>query len=601
MLDALDAGAVRGWCRCAADALRRARGDIDALNVFPVPDGDTGTNLHLTMEAVAAAVESPDGGLVADRTGTDAGEPASELGDDPAGSPVGNPAGDAAGDAAGGAAETTTSGAGPAVAGGALGETHSAEGGLAATWQAAARGALLGARGNSGVILSQVWRGLAEVLPDAAPCRGRALGTGLRHAASRAYAAVERPAEGTVLSVLRAAGDAAADCETDDLGAAARAAAEGARAALHRTTGQLDILARAGVVDAGGAGLCVILDALVATVSGEPAEPVPPPGPRAPEPTASRAPVSRLSADLAPPAGPAYEVMYLLDATEDALPNLRARLDELGDSLLVVGGERLWNVHVHVDDAGAAIEAGIEAGRPHRIRVTSLRPEVTLAGASGRGVVAVVSGEGAASLFAEAGATVLRRDTDRGPTVGELLEATRRAGDEVAVLPNDSGAHTVAEGAAMRAREDDRHVSVLPTRATVQGLAALAVHDPHRRFDDDVIAMTAAGGATRFGEVTVAAGPAVTSAGICQAGDVLGLIEGDVAVIGPELGSVAVDVVDRMLAGAGGELVTLVTGEGPTAPLEGALREHLRVSRPDVDCVVYAGGQPICPLLIGVE
>lgn len=567
MLDALDASAVRGWCRSAADALCRARDELDALNVFPVPDGDTGTNLHLTMEAVAAAAESPTG-----------------AGDSVSGSACGN----------------ADSSAGNDTAGDTAGDPDSAGSGVSVTWQAAARGGLLGARGNSGVIVSQIWRGLAEVLPETVPCRGQALGEGLRHAASLAYAAVGRPVEGTVLSVLRAAADAAADCGSDDLDAVSRAAAEGARGALRRTTGQLDTLARAGVVDAGGAGLCVILDALVATVSGEPAEPASPPGAGAPEPIASREPVSRMSASRTPAEGPAYEVMYLLDTTEDALPALRARLGELGDSLLVVGGERLWNVHVHVDDAGAAIEAGMVAGRPYRIRVSYLRPEASRVGAYGRGVVAVVTGEGAAALFAEAGATVLRRDADRSPTLGQILEATRRAGAEVAVLPNASSAHPVAEGAALRAREDGRHVSVVPTRAAVQGLAALAVHDSQRRFEDDVIAMTAAAGATRFGEVTVATGPAVTSAGICQAGDVLGLIEDDVAVIGPEVSAVAVDVIDRMLAG-GGELVTLVTGEGAPASLEAALRSHLHTRRPDVDCAVYAGGQPARPLLVGVE
>lgn len=533
MLEALDAGAVRGWCRSAADALSSARADIDSLNVFPVADGDTGTNLHLTMEAVAEAAEKPPPG----------GE----------------------------------------------GETE-----LAATWRAVARGALLGARGNSGVIVSQVWRGLAEVLPVAGPCRGLALGEGLRHAASLAYAAVAKPVEGTLLTVVRAAGEATTG-RGDDLGAVARAAADGARSALDRTTGQLDALTRAGVVDAGGAGLCVILDALVSTVSG-----------RLPD-SAHRSvvgvPESNPPVDAgtsAPAEGPAYEVMYLLDARQEEVGQLRVRLGELGDSLVVVGGEQLWNVHVHVDDAGAAIEAGMSAGRPHRIQVSYLRPEVPHPAAYGRAVVAVAAGGGAAELFARAGAAVVRRGPEGSPTLGQMLDAIRHAGDEVVVLPNEPEARSAAEAAAVRARDDGRHVSVVPTRATVQGLAALAVHDRQRRFEDDVIAMTAAAGATRFGEVTVASGPAVTSAGICRAGDVLGLIDGDVAVIGSDVRTIAVDLVDRMLSG-GGELVTMVTGEDAFEGLADALLSHLRRSRPDVDVAAYTGGQPGCTLLVGVE
>lgn len=538
MREVLDAGAVRGWCRSAADAMRRARADIDALNVFPVPDGDTGTNLQLTMEAVAEAAEVS-------------------------------------------------------------GSEAEGEADLVATWRAVARGALLGARGNSGVIVSQVWRGLAEVLPTAAPCRGLALGAGLRHAAALAYAAVARPVEGTLLTVVRAAGEATSG-HGDDLGAVARAAADGARSALGRTTGQLDPLTRAGVVDAGGAGLCVILDALVWTVSGLRPRTVYAAGATIPGSRAGGIPDAQTSGANAPGKAPAYEVMYLLDADDDAAGPLRTRLSELGESVLVVGGEQLWNIHVHTDDAGAAIEAGLAAGRPHRIRVTYLRPEAARAAAYGRGVVTVVAGEGAAALFAEAGATVLRRGSAGSPTAAALLDAIRRAGDEVVVLPNEESSRTAVEEAAGRARADGRHVSVVPTRSTVQGLAALAVHDPQRRFEDDVIAMTAAAGATRFGEVTTASGPAVTSAGICRAGDVLGLIEGDVAVIGRDARAVAADVADRMLSG-GGELMTFVTGVAHPEGLAEELVSRLHETRPDVDTAVYAGDEPDCSLLIGVE
>jgi DAK2 domain fusion protein YloV len=524
----LDGAAVRRWCRLAADALGRTRAEIDALNVFPVPDGDTGTNLHLTVIAAADALdELPEG----------------------------------------------TSAAG--------------------TWRALAQGALLGARGNSGVILSQVFRGLADVLgPLEAPPDGGALAGALDHASGLARGAVEHPVEGTILSVLAEAASACA--ATPDLGEAARAAAAGARKALRRTTGQLDALARSGVVDAGGAGLCVVLDALVAVVTEEYPERYDIP---------ARVAGSTAPAEDGPePQGPGYEVMYLLDAPDDAVHTLRERLDGLGDSLVVVGGDGLWNVHVHVDDAGAAIEAGMTAGRPHRIRVTYLHAgaEEPHAPHTGRAVIAVTAADGLAALFEECGARVVRREPGAVPPLAVLAEAILAAGDEVAVLPNEPEVLSLAEAAAERARDGGARIAVVPTKASVQGMAALAVHDPLRRFAEDVIEMTRAAGATRFGHLEVAAEEAVTSVGLCQPGDVLGLIEGDVATIGADIAGVARDLLDRMLSG-GGELVTLIAGRHAPPGLAAALEEHLRDAHPDVEAGVYDGAQERHPLLIGVE
>jgi dihydroxyacetone kinase-like predicted kinase len=238
-------------------------------------------------------------------------------------------------------------------------------------------------------------------------------------------------------------------------------------------------------------------------------------------------------------------------------------------------------------------------GRPHRIRVTYLAERPRTADA-GRGVVAVAAGEGIAALFEECGAVVVRREPGGRPALPAMLAAIRQAGNEVAVLPNDDRSGAVAAAAAEIAREDGVVVSVLPTKATVQGLAALAVHDPLRRFDDDVVAMTDAAGHTRHGHLVVADRHGVTSAGLCAPGDVLGLIDGDVAVIGATLGEVATLVVDRMVAG-GGELVTLVTGALAPAGLATGVEEHLGRTRPDVDLVVYEGEQGGYPLLIGVE
>jgi dihydroxyacetone kinase-like predicted kinase len=189
----------------------------------------------------------------------------------------------------------------------------------------------------------------------------------------------------------------------------------------------------------------------------------------------------------------------------------------------------------------------------------------------------------------------------RRPSTGQLLNATRRArAGEVVVLPNHPDTRAVAEAAADQARSDGLRVAVIPTVASVQALAALAVHEPGRRFDDDVVAMTTAAGATRYGEVTIAVREAMTMAGVCRAGDVLGLIDGDVAVIGQDILDVAQVVLGRMLSG-GGELVTLIRGETGTRALVDALVTSMHDERPDVECVTYEGGQPDYPLLIGVE
>jgi dihydroxyacetone kinase-like predicted kinase len=394
---------------------------------------------------------------------------------------------------------------------------------------------------------------------------------------------------------------AAVDDRAADLAVAVRAAADGAREALEATPGQLAALREAGVVDAGGAGLCLVLDALVTTVTGiEPGRP----------PLARRARRGDLrhqhAGDLPhqPPAGPGSEVQYLLaDTDEAAVARLHERLAAVGDSLVIVGVDtptgREWNVHIHVADIGAAIEAGIEAGRPHRISVTPLapvRPAVPVPGL--RAVVAVVASDGLEELFAAEGARVVRCSPD-GVTEDDILaEIIASTAQDVVVLPNDASLAATAARAAGRARELARDVGVVPTRSPVQGLAALAVADPDRRFGDDVIAMAEAAAATRWAEVTVADQEALTSAGRCQPGDVLGSAEGDVVVIGADQAAVACDLLDRLLS-AGGEMATLVVGED--AALGDAVCAHLSAVHPTIEVIRYGGGPSAIPLQVGVE
>jgi dihydroxyacetone kinase-like predicted kinase len=266
---------------------------------------------------------------------------------------------------------------------------------------------------------------------------------------------------------------------------------------------------------------------------------------------------------------------------------------------VVGGGAGLWNVHVHVDDVGAAIEAGIEAGRPHRISVTALAPQRPPAAAPGaRAVGALTCSAGLAELFAGEGVTVLTAPVGLVEEDAVLQAVLATGAEQVVVLPNHADVTELTARAAERARAEGRDVVVVPTRSAVQGLAALAVADPARRFGDDVIALAEAAAATRWAEVTVAEHEALTSAGRCLPGDVLGSAEGDVVVIGADLAAVARDLLDRLLS-AGGEMATLVVGADPA--LGDAVCAHLAAVHPTVEVVRYAGGDGAVPLLAGVE
>lgn len=521
------------WSHACVDALGAARAEIDALNVFPVPDSDTGTNVYLTFEAAAAAC--PDGGDV------------DEL-----------------------------------IAG-------------------FVDGVLLGARGNSGVIMAQFIRAVAGELTTADTIDATTVAHAFETAADAAYDAVGHPVEGTMLTVARRAAisaRAAADAGEALAGVVAAAARE-AREALARTPEQLVRLRDAGVVDAGGRALVVVLDASEQVITGR----------------WNGVPVGALGAHEIPTpvlaevtdeSGPGYEVMYLLDAPDATIPDLRKTLDPLGDSLVVVGGGGLWNVHVHVDDVGAAIEAGLSAGRPHRISVahfadTDRRGPRDRRGGKFRSVVFAAAGAGLASLCAEAGGQVLEFRLGQRLLVADVLREMMAAdAPEVIVLPNHAPYVPVCEAAAIQARDAGLRVAVIPTHTQVQGLSALAVHEPGRGFDDDVVAMTTAAGHTHHGAITVAEEHGMTMAGPCEPGDILGVIEGEFAIVGSDPAAVAFDVIDRLWTG-GTEIVTVVTGEGCAEGVVDALRASLHSTRPDVDTVVYAGGQERYPLLLAVE
>lgn len=594
-----DAALLTGWVRASTQALERHCAEIDRINVFPVPDCDTGTNLLLTMRAAGEAARrarDPDGPGLPD--GPD----------------------------------------------------------LPDAWAVAAvlaRGALLGARGNSGVILSQLLRGVAEavgavaavglgavgaaaagVRDGTAPTGGTVLADALVRASRLATASISRPKEGTVLTVLAAAAAAAGATGSDRLDVVALAAADSAASALAATTAQLPELARAGVVDAGGLGLYLVLDALAGLATGRTGGGEIPGGVPAAPPT-----VVEPSRDAHE-----YEVMYLLDDSDpEEVDVLRATLDAIGDSVVVVGdGNGTWNVHVHCTDIGASIEAGIRAGRPNRITVVRFADQIAESGitdgrtaggriaaehtaahltpvtghghghghghgpggrfARDRAVLMVVTGAEVAELARSAGADVVQRSV--GGVCGEAelreaLAATRAR--HVVLLPDDEGLIAAAERAAAGARAEGQQVQVVPTAASVpQGLAALAVHDPDRHPDDDVVAMAEAAAGTRTAGLLVAASEALTWVGRCEAGDVLGISDGEVLLIAPDLAVGALWLAHRMLL-AGGEIVTALLGQGVEEALGEGLAADLRRTHPEIDVVVLRGGQTDYPLVLGVE
>jgi len=539
VLDHLDARATRAWAVRGLAALGRAREEIDALNVFPVPDGDTGTNLFLTFEGACAAVAvlPPD-------------------------------------------AELAT------VAGG------------------FARGALLGARGNSGVILAQFLRGWVEALPERPVMDAEGFRRGLRRGDRRAWSALATPVEGTVLSVSRAAADAVdATAAGAPIGRLTTVAVDAARHALVATTDQLAVLHRAGVVDAGGRGLVELLVALDDVVHERPAVPRPLRGAR---PGVSAVP-GVATAGCAAVAIGGYEVMFLLGpaarvadpaAGERLAEVVRPLLARLGDSVIVGVDGAICQVHVHTADAGALVQAVLPLGRLSRLRIAALPPTA----AAQVSLVVGAAGPGLAPAYADVGAVLV--DPARRATSGDFLRAIETASSrQVVVLPNDERGVEPARVAADLAAQQGRQVVVIPTRTPLHGLAAAAVHDPYRSLADDVARMSTAAGAVREGMVST---KAVSTNGVSTNGvstngaGYLGQVQGEPAVAGGDLLAVVSEVVDRMLAG-GGELVTLVAGDGVDAEVLAALGALVRAAHPEVEVVALPGGQLRETVLVGVE
>ncbi len=546
-LERLGAADVVAVVTAYRDVLRDHRDPINRLNVYPVPDGDTGTNMALTLESVTDAVAAVDAEDVASVTA------------------------------------------------------------------AISHGALMGARGNSGVILSQILRGLADAVREAGGLDVATLVDGFGRAADGAYLAVEQPIEGTILTVARAVADGAAGAAGDDLvGVLESARARGAEA-LARTPDLLPVLKAAGVVDSGGTGLLLLLDAFLHVVDGRPL-PEPDPGAL----VAAGADPASGGGDAKAGAGEGcrYEVMYLLEAPDDSVPPFRSVWAGIGDSIVVVGGDGLYNCHIHTDDIGAAVEAALEAGRPRSIRVTDLwdeveeerwvreaahqAPEDTDEEIVACAVVAVCVGAGVARILHSLGVnrTVVGGQSIN-PSTAELLAAIGDApADEVIVLPNNANVVPVAEAAAA---ESSKTVRVVATRTVPEGFAALLDYDPEGDAASNAASMAAAAERVVAGEVTTAVRASSTEAGPVEVGDHIGLTRRGVRVVAPTLADAAIGLLEALIDGAHHELVTIIAGEGATAADTRRITSWLAEHHDAVGVEVHQGGQPLYPYLFGVE
>jgi uncharacterized protein len=525
----------------ALASLEASRQRIDDLNVYPVPDGDTGTNLTMTVRAVAEAVD-----------------------------------------------ETTAA------------SRHS----LA---RDVARGALMGARGNSGVIFSQIVRGAADVLgaTDGAEIDARATALALRGASDAAYRAVRRPVEGTMLSVIRELAEEAEEhvAEAPRLRELLGELVRRGEVAVARTPEQLEILREAGVVDAGGAGLLELVRGVAAAVSGEPL-PEPPPA-------EDRVGFEAIHQELSKYR---YCTVFLVEGEDLDRNALETKLDELGDSLLVVGDPTALKVHVHTDDPGAALSLGTAIGTIDRVEIANMheqthaREERLLTAVpdlppeqATTGVVTVVAGAGNRKLFESlargiGSIAIVEGGQTMNPSTQDLLDAVESLdADEAILLPNNSNVLLAAEQAAANA---SRPVEVVGADSIPAGLAAIVAFDGSRTAAENAAEMRKAVAAVATGEVTVASRDVDLDGIAIRKGDWLGLADGSPVVGGRGFEDVVSAVVARLLAEPR-DLLTLLVGEG-SPPLDGLL-ERIAAEHPELEVDVQEGGQPHYALLLSAE
>ncbi|MFT5530258.1 MAG: DAK2 domain fusion protein YloV [Candidatus Poriferisodalaceae bacterium] len=544
--------------RAFSTALTAHREVINRLNVYPVPDGDTGTNMSLTLSSVLTAIS--------EATHVD--------------------------------------------------ETTDVSPDFATVCGAISHGSLMGARGNSGVILSQILRGLASTFQASheagASIDGDVLAEAFTAASVAADGAVMRPVEGTILTVAREVGRGAREATDRSLIGVLESALSVGEVALERTPDQLPVLAEAGVVDAGGAGLLLLLHGALHVADGRDL-------PNPPEVSdVAGAPVDRPDshthgansvADLR------YEVMYFLEAPDELVPGFKEVWAGLGDSIVVVGGDGLWNCHIHTDDIGPSIEAAIDIGRPTKIRVTDLLEEVEeerwVREATGSAelsqqrelvpcaVVAISPAAGISRIFHSLGVQELvSGGQTMNPSTAEVLAAVERApADEVVILPNNSNIIAVAQRVD---EQTSKTVRVVATRSVPEGFASLLAYDPSVNAETNAEAMAELAAEVLVGEVTQAVRDTTSDVGPVTTGDWIGIDRSGIRSIAGSPAEAAIRLLDAKVADSH-EILTIIEGEGAGAASTRTITEWVSAHRPGLEVELHHGGQEHYPYLFGIE
>ncbi|MEX0683063.1 MAG: DAK2 domain-containing protein [Dehalococcoidia bacterium] len=535
---------LREMFRAATYWLEQNKEQVNAINVFPVPDGDTGTNMHLTMRSTM--------------------EEADRCADPNAG----------------------------------------------AMLASMSHGALMGARGNSGVILSQIIRGIARATEGATDVDSPALAAGLQAGSDTAYKAVTKPSEGTILTVIKDSAAAARASANGDVNAMMTAVVDAARESVARTPDLLPVLKEAGVVDAGGQGLCVILEGMLRHLRGEPVEEAGG-GEGHVEQEWLRVVEQRHSTEASPYGYCAEVLIEGHDLDDDAL---RERVLEFGDSVIVVGDERLIRMHVHTDDPGAVLSLGTRVGSLVQVKIDNInrQAERFVEMHHERGVppgaaapealissVAVASGDGLANLFRDVGCTqVVSGGPTMNPSTRDILDAVDACPtNHVVVLPNDKNIILAANQAA---EASQKSVVVVPSRSVPQGVAALLAVNPEDGLEENAQAMRDALGSVRTIEITRAV--RTTSIGGVEVaeGQIIAVVDDQLklATETPE------DALDRALDGLVGDttsLITLYHGADTTADQATATAERLRERFSGHEVEVVNGGQPHYLYIVSLE
>lgn len=536
-IENLDANNLAKLMYCFRDALQEHKESLNSLNVYPVPDGDTGSNMTATLNSVVSEIESLE-------------DPEFEN-----------------------------------------------------IIEAISHGSLMGARGNSGVIISQILRGFVSEIKNASKktIDASLFSDALRAAASAAYEAVGNPVEGTILTVVRETAEAAEKSllEHSNLLLVAETAREAAKRSLDSTPDLLPVLARAGVVDAGGSGFLLMLDSLLHVIDDRPM----------PEPEIVKASVDSLILDIhddTTNSGTRYEVMYFLDAPDDLIPGFKKAWSEIGDSIVVVGGENIWNCHVHTNNIGAAVEAGISIGKPHDIRVTDLFEEIAEnhheqdhADPIGCSVIAVSNGDGIGDIFRSLGATrVVNGGQSMNPSTADLLDAVEAiASEHVIILPNNSNIVAVAEQVDS---QTSKTIRVVETHTVTEGFASLLGYDPEGTSDKNQTDMTQFSQMVESGEITTAVRESASDVGQIKKGDFLGLRKGKVTVIAETIVEATRNLLKEMISDDH-EIITLVAGRDSNKKETDEVVAWVSNEYEALEVEVHEGGQPLYQYYIGIE